>query len=258
MFPSLEQITLPEGNRVYFASDFHLGAPEAASSQNREKRIVRWLESIAIDAHTIFLLGDLFDFWFEYKHAIPKGYIRFQGKLAELTDNGVNIIIFPGNHDMWMFDYFPQELNIPIYRDPQQIRINNKKFLVGHGDGLGPGDFNYKLLKRIFKNRLSQKLFALLHPNIGIRLANFWSDRSRIRNTKKKEEQFLGEREFLWQYCKDVEKEEHHEYYIFGHRHLKLDLKVGDSSRYINLGEWVTESNYAVFDGENLKITSFV
>ncbi|MGK7391985.1 MAG: UDP-2,3-diacylglucosamine diphosphatase [Candidatus Cyclobacteriaceae bacterium M2_1C_046] len=257
MFKSLEELHLPAGKKVYFASDFHLGAPDKDSSRKREKKIIEWLESIRKDAHSIFLLGDLFDFWFEYKHAIPKGFIRFQGKLAELVDEGINIIIFTGNHDMWMFDYFPKEFSIPVYKEPHQITINNKNLLIGHGDGLGPGDLNYKLLKRIFRSRVSQWLFARIHPNTGIGIANFWSGRSRISNLKKNEEQFLGEKEFLWQFCKKIEKAEHHDYYIFGHRHLVLELEVGTNSRYINLGEWVTGSNYAIFDGNQLKLHTF-
>lgn len=257
MFKSLEELHLPVGKKIYFASDFHLGAPNIESSVKREQKVIRWLESIRKDAHTIFLLGDLFDFWFEYKHAIPKGFIRFQGKLAELVDEGINIIFFTGNHDMWMFDYFPKELSIPVYKEPRTLKINKKDFLIGHGDGLGPGDFNYKLLKRIFRSRISQWLFARVHPNTGIGIANFWSDRSRISNFKKNEEQFLGDKEYLWQFCKKTENKEHHDYYIFGHRHLVLDLEVGQESRYVNLGEWVTDSSYAVFDGQELKLYSF-
>lgn len=257
MFRSLDEIQLEGEKKVYFASDFHLGAPDKKSSDLRERKIVKWLESISHDAHTIFLLGDLFDFWFEYKHAIPKGFIRFQGKLAELVDRGINIVFFTGNHDMWMFDYFPKEFSINVYKEPHSIIIDEKSFLIGHGDGLGPGDLNYKLLKKIFRSKVSQWLFARIHPNTGIGIANFWSDRSRISNLKKNEEKFLGDKEFLWQYCKKIEKQQHHDFYIFGHRHLGLDLQVNDKSRYINLGEWVTASNYAVFDGVEVKIKSF-
>lgn len=257
MFDKLEQIKLKEGQKVYFASDFHLGAPDKEDSLNREYKIVEWLESISNDAHSIFLLGDIFDFWFEYRRAIPKGHTRFQGKLASLVDKGINVIFFTGNHDMWMFDYFPIELNIPVFKEPKSLHINNNTFLIGHGDGLGPGDYQYKLLKKIFQSRFSQWLFARLHPNTGIGIAKFWSSRSRLRNNNKDEEQFLGNKEYLWQYCKKVEKKIHHDYYIFGHRHLKLDLPVSTSSRYINLGEWVNESNYASFDGKHLQLMEY-
>lgn len=256
MFERLDPIELEEGKKVYFASDFHLGAPDKHSSLQREKKIVKWMESISDDAHSIFLLGDIFDFWFEYKKAVPKGFIRFQGKVAELSDRGINIVFFRGNHDMWMFDYFPKELNIPVHSDPQQLIINGKEFLIGHGDGLGPGDYNYKILKKIFRNKLSQWLFSRIHPNAGIAIANRWSNKSRASNIKRNEEKFLGEKEYLWSYCKGIEAQHHHDYYIFGHRHLKLDLPV-ENSRYINLGEWVTDSNYAVFDGHELLLEKY-
>lgn len=246
-----------EGKKLYFASDFHLGAPSKEDSLERELKIVRWLDSIKHDAHTIYLLGDIFDFWFEYKHAIPKGFIRLQGKLAELSDNGTPIVFFTGNHDMWMFDYFTKELNIPIYRKPVELEVEGKKLLIGHGDGLGPGDTSYKLLKKVFESKLCQWLFARLHPNFGIGLANFWSKRSRISNTKKDEDKFKGEKEFLWQYCKDIEVQKHHDYYVFGHRHLPLDLEVGENSRYFNLGEWVNYDTYGVFDGNKFELTTF-
>src|SRR5919112_2669572 len=177
----LPDLALEPGRRVYFASDFHLGAPDAASSAARERRIVRWLDTVAQDAAAIYLLGDIFDFWFEYRHAVPRGFIRLQGKLAELTDAGLPVTFFTGNHDMWMFDYFTQELGIPILRHPVSQRIGNQLFHIGHGDGLGPKDHTYKVLKRVFASPVSQWLFARLHPNFGIGLANKWSRRSRIQ-----------------------------------------------------------------------------
>lgn len=250
-------MTLPPSKKIFFASDFHLGVPNREESLAREKRIVAWLESIRQEAHSIYLLGDIFDFWFEYKHAIPRGHIRLQGKLAELRDAGIPIFFFTGNHDMWMFDYFPSELNIPVYREPQVLEINNKKLLIGHGDGLGPGDHTYKLLKKFFASSICQWLFARLHPNFGIGLANFWSRRSRISNNKR-EEKFMGEeKEFLVVYCTEMEQKKHHDFYIFGHRHLPLDIKIRETSRYINLGEWVHYDTYAVFDGQNVELKTF-
>ncbi len=247
---------LPPGKKVYFASDFHLGVPDAETSKTREQKIVRWLEMARHDAAAILLVGDIFDFWFEYKHAIPKGFARLQGKLAELTDAGIPILLFTGNHDMWMFDYFPQELNIPVLRHPISTTFGNKTFYIGHGDGLGPGDHTYKLLKRVFNNKACQWLFARVHPNLGIGVANMWSRRSRISNIKK-DEDFLGDEEWLVQYCREMEKQQHHDYYIFGHRHLPLDLPIGDSSRYMNLGEWVNFCTYAEYDGEQLHLKTF-
>lgn len=252
-----EVIQLPSNKKIYFASDFHLGVPNHTASLAREKIIIKWLDQIKKDAHSIYLLGDIFDFWFEYKHAIPKGFIRLQGKLAELRDAGMPIYFFTGNHDMWMFDYFPNELGIPIYRQPIVLEIGNQKLLIGHGDGLGPGDTSYKILKRFFNSSLCQWLFARLHPNFGIGIAKYWSRNSRITNMKK-EEKFNGEEnEYLLAYCRELEKTSHHDFYIFGHRHLPLDIKVGDKSRYINLGEWVNFNTYAVYDGLSIQLETF-
>jgi len=247
----------PNKKNIYFASDFHLGAPDIESSRKREKQIVDWLTHIQPKAKEIFLVGDLFDFWFEYKKAIPKGFVRLQGKIAELTDSGIPVTVFTGNHDMWMFDYLPKELGVTLYREPIKREFNGKKFLIGHGDGLGPGDNGYKFIKKVFANRLSQWLFARLHPNLGIGLADYWSGKSRKAN-RGEDEKFLGEEnEWLAIYCKEYLKQEHMDYFIFGHRHLPLDLRVGENSRYINLGEWINYNSYAVFDGKELKLTSY-
>jgi len=153
--------------KVYFASDFHLGIDARLSSREREKQLVRWLEQIRKDAYSIYLVGDVFDFWFEYKTVVPKGYVRLLGKLAELRDEGIPIYFFTGNHDMWMFSYFEEELGIPIYREPIVREIMGKTFFIGHGDGLGPGDHGYKFIKRVFANPVCQWLFERLHPKIG-------------------------------------------------------------------------------------------
>lgn len=252
-----ETLALPAGKKVFFASDFHLGVPDYEASLAREKKIVRWLESIRHQAHAIYLLGDIFDFWFEYRHVIPKGFNVLQGKLIELREAGVPIFFFTGNHDMWMFDYFPKRFGIPIYRDNLLLVCSDKRLLIGHGDGLGPGDLTYKILRKIFRNRVCQILFSWIPPGIGMRIAHYWSHHSRISNMKR-EEKFQGEeKEFLLAWCRDMEKQQHHNYYIFGHRHLPLDLEVGDSSRYINLGEWVHFSPFAEFDGQTVLLKTF-
>ena len=234
-----------------------MGVPDSASSLAREKKIVAWLDEIQHDAGAVFLLGDIFDFWFEYRQAIPKGFIRFQGKIASLLDQGIAVHFFTGNHDMWMFDYFENELGVIIHRHPLCITAGNHKLLVGHGDGLGHGDFTYKLLKKFFNSGVCQWLFARLHPNLGIAIAKVWSRQSRIANNKR-EEKFNGENnEFLLAYCREVEKKEHHDFYIFGHRHLPLDLVVGKDSRYINLGEWVHFNTYAEVDGQGAALKTF-
>lgn len=242
--------------KVFFASDFHLGTPNFQKSREREDRIIRWLNEIKPQTEALFLIGDIFDFWFEYKRVVPKGFIRLQGKLAEFTDAGIQVYLFGGNHDMWMFDYFYQELNIPVFHKPQIWLINDQKFYIGHGDGLGPGDHVYKFFKKIFTNQLSRFMFATIHPNWGIGLANYLSRRSRASQDEK-ESEFLGEKEWLWQYCQEVEQQAHHDYYVFGHRHLPLDLEVGAQSRYINTGDWLKYYTYACFDGESLELKTY-
>lgn len=249
--------SLTPGKKIYFASDFHLGSPTYQKSRKRERAIVHWLEKVRQDAEVIFLLGDLFDFWFEYKYVVPKGFIRFLGKLAALKDEGIEIIIFTGNHDMWMFDYLEEELDVPIIRNPLSIQINQQPLHIGHGDGLGSGDRQFKLLKHIFKSRLSQKLFAAIHPRWGMGLAHTWSLQSRKKNMKK-DESFKGkEFEWIYEYCEQVEKKQHHAYYIFGHRHLPLDIPLHENSRYFNIGEWFSAQTYGIHDGEKFTLASF-
>ena len=245
---------MTSSKKIYFLSDFHLGAPNAAESLVREKRIIRFLDDIKQDAAQIFILGDLFDFWFEYKKVVPKGYVRILGKLAELTDSGIPIHFFVGNHDMWMTNYFQQELNIPVYFEPVAFDLFGKKFLIGHGDGLGPGDHGYKFIKKIFRNKACQWLFGILPPFIGMGLADYFSKKSRAQ-TGQTDEIFLGDdKEWLIIYCKEVLKTTHYDYFIFGHRHLPINVSVGDNSRYINLGDWIKYNSYACFDGNELEL----
>ncbi len=240
--------------KIYFLSDFHLGAPDPVSSLEREKRIITFLNEIKNDAEQIFIMGDLFDFWFEYKKVVPKGYVRILGKLAELTDNGIPVSFFVGNHDMWMKDYFQKELNIPIFYEPVAYEFNGKKFMIGHGDGLGPGDHGYKFIKKIFRNKLAQSLFGLLPPVFGIGLANYFSQKSRAQ-TGQKDEVFFGEdNEWLVIYCREILVKQSFDYFIFGHRHLPLDISLNEHSRYINLGDWIKYNSYAVFDGQDLQL----
>lgn len=240
--------------KVYFASDFHLGAPNKETSLVREKRIVRWLNTIENDALEIFLVGDIFDFWFEYKEAIPRGFVRLQGKIAQLTDKGIPVHIFTGNHDMWIFDYLPEELGVQLHREPIERTFYGKKFYIGHGDGLGPGDKGYKLIKKVFSNSFFQWCFARLHPNFGIGVANYSSRKSRAK-TGNDDDTFLGEdREWLVHHCKDILQEQHYDYFIFGHRHLPLNIYLNENSRYLNLGDWIKYYTYGVFDGEELKL----
>ena len=240
--------------KIYFISDFHLGSPDYESSLVREKRIVKFLDEIKNEAAQIFILGDLFDFWFEYKKVVPKGFVRILGKLAELTDSGIEIHFFVGNHDMWMKGYFEKELNIKVHHHPKEFDLNGKKFFIGHGDGLGPGDHRYKALKKIFRNKISQWLFSILHPGFGIGLADYFSSKSRA-STGNTDDQFLGEdKEWLIIFSREMLKTRYYDYFIFGHRHLPIDFKLTDATHYINLGDWIKYNSYAVFDGEKVEL----
>jgi UDP-2,3-diacylglucosamine hydrolase len=242
------------GKKIYFASDLHLGFPDRASSIEREKRFVNWLDTISKDAEALFLVGDLFDFWFEYKQVIPKGYVRLFGKLAELRDSGLPIYVFSGNHDQWMFGYFEDELNIPVYNRPMEFTFNDKHFLIAHGDGLGPGDNGYKFIRYLFHSRIGRWLFARLHPNAGVWLGKRWSQNNGLLNAREKEE-FLGEeKEWLIYYAKRVLEKKHIDYFIFGHRHLAFVYPINDSSKLIYLGDWISYNSYAVFDGNNVTL----
>jgi UDP-2,3-diacylglucosamine hydrolase len=242
------------GKKIYFLSDFHLGAPDYQSSLGREKKIVQFLDTIVQDAATIFIVGDLFDFWYEYRTVVPKGYVRILGKMAAITDGGIPIHFFVGNHDMWMKGYFQKELNIPVYFEPKTFEFNQKKFYIGHGDGLGPGDHGYKMLKKIFRNPACQWLFGILPPAIGVGIANYMSRSSRAV-TGQTDAHFLGEEnEWLISYCKEILQQQFFDYFIFGHRHLPIDFALPGNSRYINLGDWIRYNSYAVFDGTGLEL----
>ena len=241
---------------IYFASDFHLGSPSFAESRGREDRIVRWLNAIQPDCAELFLMGDVFDFWFEYRTVVPKGFIRFQGKLAAMADAGIKIWFFKGNHDMWVDDYFCREIGMEIVSDELVIERNGKKFFLHHGDGLGPGDRKYKILRKIFRNPLCQWLFSLVPPVIGMGIANRWSHSSKAAS--RAEEVFGGiEKEWLALYAKEQLKSAHYDYFIFGHRHLPLEIDLGSGSKYVNTGEWLKYNSYAVFDGTNLRLEYF-
>ncbi|HEX7367392.1 MAG TPA: UDP-2,3-diacylglucosamine diphosphatase [Pelobium sp.] len=242
----------------YFASDFHLGAPNYQSSRAREIKLVAWLDFIKKDAHSIFLMGDVFDFWFEYATVVPKGYIRLLGKLAELADAGIKLYFFKGNHDMWVFDYFQKELNATIVSDELVLDLDGKRFFLHHGDGLGKGDNAYKLLKYFFRSNFCQWLFARLHPNFGVGIANYWSRKSRIAGNKKQEHlQKEYEEKWLANYYQELkQKFGAVDYLIMGHRHFPIELKI-ENAKYFNLGEWVNFTSYVVFDGVDVELKSF-
>lgn len=241
---------------LYFASDFHLGSPTQEASRQREDLIIRWLDSIEPTCSELFLVGDVFDFWYEYNMVIPKGFIRLQGKLASMTDSGIKVYFFKGNHDMWVDDYFTTEMGIQIVSDELIIERSGKRFYIHHGDGLGPGDSKYKFLRKIFRSPVCQWLFSLVPPRIGLGFGNWWSGHSRLAG--KTEEVFMGEEnEWLAVYAKEQLQREHFDYFVFGHRHLPLSLDLGKGTKYINTGEWINHCSYAEFDGKDLSLKYF-
>ncbi len=244
---------LPAGKKLFFLSDFHLGSPDYESSRKRELLLVKFFLEKADEAHAVFLVGDLFDFWFEYRHVVPKGYIRFFGALAALADAGIELHFFAGNHDMWMKDYLTREINLQVHMNAHCFEANGKKFYVAHGDGLGPGDHKYKMLKTIFRNPVSQWLFGILPPAIGMGTANYFSDKS--RQTGVEEQHFYGiDKERLILHSQEMLRKEHFDYFIYGHRHLPGKYAIADGSEYVNLGDWISFNSYAVFDGHQLSL----
>lgn len=243
--------------KIFFASDQHFGAPTREASAIRERKFLNWLDEIKDEAAAIFLLGDLFDFWFEYKTAVPKGFVRVLGKLAEFSDAGVQIHFFVGNHDLWMKDYFETELGIPVYHKPKEFVFNDKVFLIGHGDGLGPGDKGYKRMKKVFTNPLCKWLYRWVHPDIGIKLASYLSVKNKLISGEE-DIKFLGEdNEWLVQYCRRKLSQKHYDFFLFGHRHLPMEIMISDSSKYVNTGDWITHYTYAVFQSEDLVLKSY-
>lgn len=243
--------------KVYFVSDSHLGVPDHASSLQRELMLTGWLDKVAGDAEAIYLLGDIFDFWFEYSCVVPKGFVRLFGKLAELTDRGIPIHFFTGNHDLWAFDYFEQELGLVMHRHPIELHVQGKRLFIGHGDGLGPGDHGYKLIKRIFTNQVTQKLFSFLHPGFGTRLALKLSKKSRIANRQSDKIGFDPEKEAIVAFCRNVLSKKGVDYFIFGHRHYPICVEIAPGSFYINTGDWVTEFSYVVLEQGNISINRY-
>ena len=250
----MKQIQLNTDKKAYFASDFHLGAPNHVESREREIRIIEWLNFIKKDAQVVFLVGDIFDFWYEYKKVIPKGFVRIQAKIAELTDQGIEVYFFLGNHDMWMKKYFSEELGVVMVENELQVRINEQLFYISHGDGLGPGDYGYKFIKKVFRNRICQFLFSLIHPSLGLTVANYFSKRSRSYTGEDDDSFSQKENEWLYLFCKEKLKSQHFDYFIFGHRHLPMEITV-ESSKYINLGEWMNFQSFATYAGDKTELS---
>lgn len=242
--------------KVYFFSDTHLGSKTFKNPLEQEKRVVRFLDSIKEEASAIYLMGDIIDFWYEYKTVVPRGFTRFFGKIAELTDRGIEVHWFTGNHDIWLFDYLPQEIGVIIHRQPLMTQINGKKFFLAHGDGLGDDSTGYKIMHHFFRNRLCQKLFSAIHPRWSVSFAHKWSRHSRLNGCDFNE--FLGEdKEHLILYSKERLKESHVDFFIYGHRHIMLDLMLSRNSRALILGDWISYFSYAVLDGSDIWLEQF-
>lgn len=249
---------MDSSKKIYFASDLHFGTPNFEESRKREEKFIEWLNFIKHDAAELFLVGDVFDFWFDYKTVVPKGFVRLLGKLAELSDSGIKIHFFKGNHDMWLDGYFEEELNATVHSDNFEFEKNGVKLFVGHGDGKGPQDFKYKLLKKVFRNPLFIWMFKWIHPDIGMAFAQFSSRSSRYSTGEAKLETFHGEdNEWLVSYCKRKLEQNHSDFFVFGHRHLPLEINLNSKSKYINLGDWLNYNSYAVFDGKDVKLKYF-
>ena len=241
--------------KIYFASDFHLGIPDYEISLVRERLIVEWLEGIRHSAKEIYLMGDIFDFWHEWKSVVPKGYIRFLSKIAELTDSGVTINFLTGNHDLWTYGYLKQELGMNIYYKPITKIFNNKKFFLAHGDGLGPKDTLYKPMKKIFTSKIIQWCFAnFIHPDIACRIAKIASGK---KNGYLKKTIFKDEEEWLIIYSRKLLEKKHYDYLIYGHRHIPIKKELNPKSFYIGLGDWIKNFSYAVFDGKEVEIKKY-
>ncbi|HBS87118.1 MAG: UDP-2,3-diacylglucosamine hydrolase [Bacteroidetes bacterium GWF2_38_335] len=245
------------GKNIYFVSDAHLGFPNAKASMEREKKLVRWLDSIKNQTKELYLMGDIFDFWFEYKKVVPRGFTRFLGKIAEFTDAGIPVYFFTGNHDIWVFKYLPEETGIIKQTEPVVKEFDGKTFFIGHGDGLGPYDKAFKRLKWIFKGKFFQWLFHRFHPNFGITIAHSWSRKSRYSKPDPMKEKIVHEEEWLVMYSRTVLKTQSVDYFVFGHRHIPMQYKLDEKSTMINLGDWINNFSYGIWDGEKFHLEKF-
>ena len=252
-------LEIPADKKVYFTSDHHFGAPTREKSLPREALFLKWLNAIEKDAGALFIVGDLFDFWFEYKKVVPKGFVRILGKLAQMRDNGLPIYFFVGNHDLWMEDYFEEELDIPVFHEPKVFKIFDKTVFIGHGDGLGPGDKGYKRMKKVFTNPFSKWLFRWLHPDIGVRLAEYLSVKNKLISGDD-DAKYLGEeKEWLILYANKKVNEQFADYFIFGHRHLPMTLQLKNNANalYINLGDWIQYFTFGILTSSGFELNSF-
>lgn len=247
---------MSEKKKIYFISDVHLGAPALANNRERELLFARWLDFIRDDVAELYMLGDIFDFWFEYRKVVPRGFTRILGRLADLSDKGVPIHFFTGNHDVWIFDYLPQEIGLTLHRDEFITEIWGKKFFLAHGDGLDPEDKGYLFLKKIFTSKTLQWWFSRIHPNFAFHMAHQWSKSSRLSKLNKQEE-FKVKNECMYKFAEKYLEKEWIDYFIFGHRHQMANVEMKQNARFILLGDWIKNFSYGIFDGENFTLNKF-
>ena len=247
---------MPGKNKIYFVSDVHLGAPALNNNKEREKLFANWLDDIKKDVRELYLMGDIFDFWYEYRKVVPRGYTRILGRIADISDNGVPVHFFTGNHDLWVYDYLPAELGLTLHRKEYLTEISGRKFLLAHGDDFDPDDKGYHLLKRIFTSKEMQWLFSRLHPNFALFLAHKWSKSSRLAKMGTEEEIKVKD-EALYKFAENFLNIERVDYFIFGHRHIMVDSEIKNSSKLIILGDWINHFSYGVFDGEKFELKKY-
>ena len=245
---------------IYFLSDAHLGSRAIPHGRMHERRLVNFLDSIKHKAAAIYMLGDMFDFWYEYKMVVPRGYTRFLGKISELTDMGVEVHFFIGNHDIWCSDYLEKECGMILHRQPLTTEIYGREFYLAHGDGLGDPDKKFKFLRAMFHNRFLQKAFSNIHPRWSIDFGLSWAKHSRLKHDNEGDPEYLGEQnEHLVIYSKEyLQTHPEINFFIYGHRHIELDLMLSKTSRVLILGDWINSFSYATFDGEHIFMEQFV
>ncbi len=247
---------MKDTGKIYFVSDVHLGAPALSNNHERELRFARWLDTISSDVQELYLMGDIFDFWWEYKKVVPRGFTRILGRIANLTDRGIPVYFFPGNHDLWVFDYLPSELGVIVHREGIVKEIAGKKFYLAHGDGLDANDVGYNRLKKIFTNKKLQWLYSRLHPNFALHIAHQWSKSSRTAKFNK-EEEFNVNNDGMYKFAESYLKQESIDYFIFGHRHKMVNTSINENSRFVLLGDWIKNFSFGVFDGEKFELKEY-
>jgi UDP-2,3-diacylglucosamine hydrolase len=234
----------------------HLGAPALNNNKEREKLFAQWLDNIKTDVSELYLMGDIFDFWYEYRKVAPRGFTRILGRIADISDSGVPVHFFTGNHDLWIYDYLPNEIGLILHRNEFITEIAGKKFFLAHGDGFDPDDKGYQFLKKIFTSKKLQWFFSRLHPNFALFLAHKWSKSSRLAKLGTEEDVKVKD-EAMYKFARNYLKKERADYFIFGHRHIMVDSKITDSSRLIILGDWINHFSYGVFDGEKFELKKY-